>query len=60
MNHEFHGVRDALPPGPLGYHTFIFSNAVAVVDPLFFLNGWLADGLLVSSLFDVTFVHPGA
>ena len=50
-NREFPGVRDALPPGPLGYQSSIFSGVLPVVDNLlFFVNGWLADGLLVSSV----------
>ena len=48
-NRKFPGVGDALPPGPLGYRSSIFSNVLPVVDILlFFMNGWLADGLLVS------------
>ena len=40
---------DATPPGPLGYQFLINSNAITVApDILIFLNGWLADGLLVS------------
>ena len=47
-NREFPGVRDALPPGPLGYQSFTFSDTLPVVASfMFFLNGWLADGLLV-------------
>ena len=50
-NREFPGVRDALPPGPLGYQSSIFSGALPVAgNLLFFVNGWLADGLLVSSV----------
>ena len=51
-NREFPGVTDVLGPGPLGYQRFIFSGKfMAVSNSMFFLNGWLADGLLVNSLF---------
>ena len=51
-NPEFPGVGDALPPGPLGYQSFIFSDAPTIVfNSMFFLNGWLADGLLVNLSF---------
>ena len=51
-NREFPGVGDTLSPGPLGYQSSIFFGTLAVGnDILFFLNGWLADGLLVGSLF---------
>ena len=47
---------DASPPGPLGYQFFINSNAITIApDILIFLNGWLADGLLVSP---VSFLSP--
>ena len=60
-NREFPGVGDTLPPGPLGYQSFIFFEALSVIDDfLFFLNGWLSDGLLVSHLSDITLIHPGA
>ena len=37
-----------LPPGTLGYVIFLSSKAVGYVpDIFFFLNNWLADGLLV-------------
>ena len=60
-NRGFPGAGDALPPGPLGYHSFISSDALTVVHIiLFFLNAWLADGLLVSYLlFSAVFTHPG-
>lgn len=51
-NREFPGVGNTLPPGPLGYESFIFSDVPIVVgNLLFLLNCWLADGLLVSRLF---------
>ena len=61
-NREFPGVPgDVLPPGPLGYQSFTFSDALTIVsNPMFFLNGWLADGLLVDSLFVPVFTCPGA
>jgi len=51
-NRKFTGVKDVFPPGPLGYQSFIRSTAFIIADFLPLLNYWLADGLLVSSLFD--------
>jgi hypothetical protein len=40
---------DGLPSGPYGYQKIIYSKAIFVVPNLmFFLNNWLADGVLVS------------
>ena len=48
-NRDFTG-DGVLFPGPLGYQFFINSNAITITaDVMFSLNGWLADGLLVSS-----------
>ena len=45
---EFPGA-GVLFPGPLGYEFLINSNVLTVLpDVMFTLNGWLADGLLVS------------
>ena len=42
---------EGLPPGPFGYQLIIYSKPISVVPTLmFFLNNWLADGLLVSSV----------
>lgn len=39
-----------VPPGPLGYQSFIFSDVLTIVpDVMFLLNGCLADALLVGS-----------
>ena len=61
-NREFPGIREAhVPPGPYGYQIFISRKALPILSRVtFFLNAWLADGLLVSSLLDVAFTHPGA
>ena len=60
-NREFPGVEDALPPGPLGYQSFIWSGPLSLTPSLMFaLNNWLADGLLVGSFFDSTLVRSGA
>ena len=60
-NREFPGVRGAALSGPLGYQSFIDSKAPGLAaDVLFFLNGWLADGLLVSHSFHATFTRPGS
>ena len=42
------------PPGPLGYRFLTDSKAISVCRNLMFLlNSWLADGLLVSSVFSL-------
>ena len=51
-NRQFPGVGSMLPPGPLGYQFLIYSKAISISRSLMFLlNNWLADGLLVSSVF---------
>ena len=58
-NREFPGIEGVLPPGPFGYQWFIYSKALCVIsNAMFLLNNWLADGLLVGSLFDATFAWP--
>lgn len=50
-NREFSGGDYVSLPGPFGYQFFIFSEAInGVPNIMFFLNQWLADGLLVSSV----------
>lgn len=52
-NREFPG-DDVLPPGPFGYQFLIFSKAISILPQvMFFLNNWLADGLLVSAVTDL-------
>jgi hypothetical protein len=47
-NREFPGV-DGIPPGPFGYQFSIYYKAIYIIPGVTFsLNGWLADGLLVS------------
>lgn len=59
-NRQFPGVEGVIPPGPLGYQWVIYSEALGIAANLmFFLNNWLADGLLVSSSFDAAFTRPG-
>lgn len=59
-NRKLPGVLGLLPPGPLGYQWFIHSHALGIIPNfMFFLNNWLADGLLVSSLFDATSALAG-
>ena len=53
-NREFPGVKGELPPGPLGYQDLIRPTAITIIPNfMFFLSNWLADGLLVSSSFDL-------
>ena len=59
-NRIFSGIKDLIPPGPLGYQVAISADALNVVsNVLFVLNNLLADGLLVSSLFGVASTHLG-
>ena len=59
-NRQFSGVEGLIPPGPLGYSRSIAPMAIAFLpDAMTVFNNWLADGLLVSSLFDPAFTHPG-
>ena len=59
-NREYPGVEGVIPPGPFGYRSFISSKALVIVPGVtVFLNNWLGDGLLVSSLFGAAFsAHP--
>ena len=60
-NRAFPGFEDQLSPGPMGYQIFISREVLPILSRVtFFLNAWLADGLLVSSLLGVAFTHPGA
>ena len=59
-NREFPGIAGVVSRGPLGYVGFANQEALNIVSTtMFFVNGWLADGLLVSSLFDTAFTRPG-
>ena len=60
-NRDFPGLGSAIPPGPVGYELwFIQPNAIVVIQNfLFVLSNWLADGFLVSPLFDVVFDYLG-
>ena len=54
-NREFPGA-DGWSPGPLGYQFFIYSKPITVIPSIMFaFNQWLADGLLVSTIFNSTF-----
>lgn len=57
-NREFPGVERVPSPGPLAYQVTHYFHVTNVI-PNFFavLNSWLADGLLVSSLFGAAFLH---
>ena len=60
-NRNFSGGDGELPPGPLGYQLSTDSGALNMIAYItFFFNGWLADGLLVSSLSDDAFTGAGA
>jgi len=46
--------------GPLNYQLSIHRVALGIIpNVMFSLNNWLADGLLVSSLFDAAPTRPG-
>ena len=56
-NRNFSGNGGLMPPGPIGYQVLIYREAVTIVPwVMFLLNNWLADGLLVSSLFGATYL----
>lgn len=59
-NRNFPGVEGVLYPGPAGYREVVYFKAINVIpNATFPLNNWLADGLLVSSLFGARFTRPG-
>jgi len=59
-NCEFPDIDGVLRPGPYGYQLTINYQAIAVISKVAFnLNNWLADGLLVSSWFDVWVTRLG-
>ena len=52
-NREFPG-NDEFPPGPVGYGNLLSPGATTtVLDAMFPLNQWLADGLLVSTILNL-------
>jgi len=58
-NREFPGVKGLLPPGPSGYQLSIWSGGITIAaTPTFLLNYWLADGLLVGSVFCAFLTRP--
>ena len=59
-NRNFPGINGITPPGPFGYQWSIAPSALNITpNVMFALCKWLADGLLVSSLFDAAFTWPG-
>ena len=59
-NRDFPGAEGMIPPGPFGYQWFIAPSALNVTpNVMFALCNWLADGLLVSFLFDAAFTWSG-
>ena len=57
-NREFSPRIEGLHLGPYGYFEFVYYKAINIVpNAAFCLSNWLADGLLVSSLFDARVVH---
>ena len=58
-NREFTNPNGTLS-GPLGYQSWMRSDALRVIPNLMFLlNNWLADGLLVRRLFGAAFTRSG-
>ena len=54
-NRDFPGVKGKLPPGPYGYFMSIYYKPINMVPTAaYVLVNWLADGLLVSFLFNGT------
>ena len=59
-NRKFPGLKGLAPPGPLGFQASSWSGPLILTPGLvYILTNWLADGLLVSSLFDATPTRPG-
>ena len=59
-NREYPGVKGKFFPGPIGYQLSIWSGVLVLPPRLMFLSSnWLADGLLVGSLFDAAPTHIG-
>ena len=59
-NREFPGSAVMPSPGPIGYQLLIYSSPLEIVpNAMFTLNDWLANGLLVSSLFHTAFARLG-
>ena len=59
-NREFPGIEDMVASGPIGYQALTHHEAITITpNVMFFLNSWLADGLLVSSLIDPVPTRPG-
>ena len=56
-NRNFPGGDGGLPPGPLGCQLSTDSGLNLIAYITFLFNGWLADGLLVSSLLDGGFTR---
>ena len=58
-NRKFPGVSGVVPPGPYGYQYSISPEVLAIIpNVMFIMSNWLADGLLVGSLFDAAFTRP--
>ena len=58
-NRNFPGAEGMIPPGPFGYQQSIGHSALSIISNVMFVMCiWLANGLLVSSLFDVVFAWP--
>ena len=58
---NFPGIEGVISPGPIGYLVFVSDEAFNMVPwVMSFFNAWLADGLLVSFLNDVTLARQGA
>ena len=59
-NREFPGIKGSFPPGPTGYQAMTCSGKAGLAPDIgFLLNYWLADGLLVSHLFDPALTRSG-
>ena len=58
-NREYPGVNGETHPGPVGYQFAIAPKAPSIIaNTAFTLSDWLANGLLVGSLFDAALTHP--
>jgi len=60
-NRDFPGVKGMLPPGPLGFRSFLYADALSITpNVMFFLNNWLADAFLVSSFSILYYLCQGS
>ena len=59
-NRDYSSIDGSTGFGPFGYFLSIYFKPINVIpSAAYIFGGWLADGLLVGSLFDAAFTHLG-